>query len=212
MDRSYGRSLEAFPCSPPAPYERRFVLNLTMTRCQAPRHLHLHLVIQPFLHERPPQRRIHADVAGCGIELVRPHDAVAREHALVVLHRHPRAEEHTARVRWRPLDDDHSVQPLAQESHAPVDLAEPALAVDIFRVLRAIALRRGLRHRLRDARALYFPQLVQLPVEPARAFRRDVFRARFLRLTVASHEVASSTLCLKRVYKKNGGDLWSVSR
>ena len=57
------------------------------------------------------------------------------------------------------IDDGHALEPLAQEAHAPVDFVQALLAVGVLGVLRAIALRGGLGHRLRDARAFVVPEL-----------------------------------------------------
>src|SRR5262249_51305365 len=90
---------------------------------------------------------------------------------------HPGSEEHALRIaRWL-ADDDHLIQPLGQEAHAAVDLAQAALAVDVLGVLRAIALRRGIGDFLRHAWTFDSPQLIELRTKLLRSFRRDVRRS-----------------------------------
>jgi hypothetical protein len=76
---------------------------------------------------------------------------------------------------------------LSQEADTPVDLAQLALAVDVFGVLRAIALRRGLLHGLRDLRAQHAPKVIQFLFQPRRALRSDELRAARLRCAVSRH-------------------------
>jgi hypothetical protein len=81
--------------------------------------------------------------------------------AIVVLERDPGAEENPTLIGGRFFDHRHAIETLAQEAHAPIDLAQPLFSVRVFGILGAVALRRGLGHGLRDARSLDFPQLVQ---------------------------------------------------
>ena len=69
-------------------------------------------------------------------------------------------------VRW-PRHDDHSLEPLAQETHPAVDFAQLPLAVDVFRVLRAVALRRRFLHGPGHLRAQDAPQFVEFGAQPA---------------------------------------------
>src|SRR5437868_1955206 len=64
-----------------------------------------------------------------------------------------------------------------QEPQSAIDLAQPALAVDVLGVLAAVALRRSIGDLLGDPRALFGPQLVELGAKLLRALRRDVPRA-----------------------------------
>jgi len=57
--------------------------------------------------------------------------------------------------------DDHPVEPLSQEVHPPIDLAQPALAIDVLGVLGAITLGRGLGNSERHRRALDAPQVIE---------------------------------------------------
>ena len=78
-----------------------------------------------------------------------------------VLERHPGAEEHARPIRRRRVDHDHAFETLSQEADTPVDLAQLALAVDVFGVLGAVALRCGLLHGLRHLRAQHAPKVIQ---------------------------------------------------
>ena len=75
---------------------------------------------------------------------------------------HPGAEVHPVRIR-RPLADHFQVlQALAQEAHAPVDLAQHLLAVDVFGVFRAIAEGGGFADRLGHLGTAHVPEFMQL--------------------------------------------------
>jgi hypothetical protein len=55
------------------------------------------------------------------------------------------------------IDDRHAFEALAQKAHAPVDFVQAFLAVGVFGVFGAVALRRGLGDRHRDSRPLLVP-------------------------------------------------------
>src|SRR5690606_21331125 len=92
------------------------------------------------------------------------------------------------------VHDGHAVEPLAEKADAPVDLRELLLAVDVLGVLRAVALRRGLRDGTRDGRALAAPKLVELRPKALCAFLRDELRARRARGTIAAHVAMCGTV------------------
>ena len=98
-----------------------------------------------------------------------------------MLELHPRAEIDALAVASPPLgldvDDHHSFESLAQETHAAIDFVQPLLAVGVLGILRAIALCRGRGDRRRDARPFVVPELVELIAQPFCAFGRDVFGA-----------------------------------
>ena len=75
------------------------------------------------------------------------------------------------------VDDGHAVEPLAQEAHAPIDLAQALLAVGVLGVFGAIALRRRLGDRHGDPRALVTPQLIEFVPQPLGPFGGDVLRS-----------------------------------
>ena len=83
----------------------------------------LRLVIHRLLEQRLGERRVNADEALAGVELVGADNAVCEGIAVFVLEAHPGAEEHARGVRWRPLHDHDLVQALLQVTDAPVDLA-----------------------------------------------------------------------------------------
>src|SRR5688500_614629 len=145
------------------------------------------LVVTTTAHERAGERRIHAHIAAHRIDLVRPDDAQLALGPLVVDELHPGAEENAVRIVLRSVDHHDAVQPLAQEPHAPVDLPQLLLAVDVFGVLRPVALRGGFRDRPGDLWPLHAPQVVELRAEPPGAFWRYVFRAGRLRFAVSRH-------------------------
>ena len=82
------------------------------------------------------------------------------------------AEEDATRLRGVGPHDLELVEALGQELDAPVDLAQPLLAVDVLGVLGAIALGRGRGDLARDARPLDAQQPHQLLLEDAEAARR----------------------------------------
>jgi hypothetical protein len=108
------------------------------------------------------------------VALVGADDAVRLPLAVLVLDVDPRAEEHALRIARQVADDDHVFEPLRQEPHPPIDLAQALLAVDVLGVLAAVAHRRRIGHVLRDARTLLQPQLIELVAKLLRALRRDV--------------------------------------
>src|SRR5438067_2603573 len=78
---------------------------------------------------------------------------------------HACAEKHLIGVASRRVDDLRSLQALDEKAHAPVDLTQPALAVDVVGVLRAIAERRRPGHRLHHLGALELEQLLLLALQ-----------------------------------------------
>src|SRR5690606_23886435 len=96
--------------------------------------------------------------------------------AVLVLGADPRAEEDLGLARSPLVGLDHRehVEPLREELHAPIDLAELLLAVDVLGVFGAIAFRRRVRHALHDPRALHHPQVIELLPEALVAVARDV--------------------------------------
>ena len=120
-----------------------------------------------------------AELAVGDVVLVRPDDPPDAFLAVLVLRAHPRAEEdlrlpRLAILRLHPLQ---LVEPLGQELHAPIDLAELLLPVDVLRVLRPIPLRGGVRDPLHDLRPLHVPKVIELAREALVPLARDV-RAR----------------------------------
>ena len=57
--------------------------------------------------------------------------------------REPGPEEHAAAVVWQTVDHLEFIQALGQVAHAPIDLAQFLLAIDVFGVLGAVTLGRG---------------------------------------------------------------------
>ncbi len=141
---------------------------------QAPiRQLRLELIVDPSLQRRARQRRIDADPPACRIGLVRPDDPVVVCRAVLRFEPHPRAEIDRVRIARRPVDDAKRREPLRQVAHAPVDLAELLLAVDVLGVLRAIAFGRGIGKRAHDLRTAHAPEHVELVLEAALTVGRD---------------------------------------
>ena len=69
----------------------------------------------------------------------------------------PRAEVDLGCIARLLLDDFDAGEPFAQEADSPIHLGELLLAVDIFRVLGAVALCGGLGHGLGNRGALHAP-------------------------------------------------------
>src|SRR4030067_1108483 len=110
-------------------------------------------------------------------EARRPDGAVSHASSVFIFQPHPGAEKNTRDVGRRAVHDFQGFEPLAQKAYAPVYLAQLFLAVNVFSVLRAVALGRGLRYRLRHPRPLHAPQMLQLLAQTLRTLRRDVGRA-----------------------------------
>jgi hypothetical protein len=91
------------------------------------------------------------------IDLVRTDDPEACLFALLVFEQHPCAEEDARLVVRRTIDDLQAFEPLAQETHAPVDFTQLPLAVDLFGVFGPVALGRRLLHGARDLWPHDFP-------------------------------------------------------
>src|SRR5262249_7158625 len=101
---------------------------------------HLDDVASEGAHERSRDGRDPADMTAAGIDLVDAHDLDRALLALGVGVGDGGAEEDL--VGLGPLGGiDHlrALQPLAEEADAPVDLAQPLLAVEIVAILRAVA-------------------------------------------------------------------------
>src|SRR5262249_52307005 len=111
-------------------------------------------------------------------------------------------------VVGRAVDDDHAVETLAQEPHARVDLAQLFLAVDVFGVLGAVALRGSFRNGARDLRTEHPPQVVELVAKALSAGPRYVLRAGSLRAAVTRHGLsrwrAYGPQCVRRFTERCG--------
>src|SRR5690606_5807189 len=145
------------------------------------------LVVDLFAQDGPAQRRVHADPAFGGIELVGADDAVAVQVALLVFQLEPGAEVNSALVAGQLVHDDHAIQALAEIAYPPVDLAQPLLAVGVFGVLGAVALGCGLGHGSRHLRPLHLPQVGELILQALVAFRRDVLGSAGSGWTITAH-------------------------
>jgi hypothetical protein len=69
------------------------------------------------------------------------------------------------------------LQALGQKAHAPVDLAQPLLAVQVVAVLAAVAVLGRPVHRLDHLGALFVDQVQQLAAQARVALRREVVLA-----------------------------------
>src|SRR3989338_2206669 len=154
----------------------------------ATRELDRYFVAFRLLEQRARQGRVNADQALGGIRFIRADDAVFLNLARIFLKPHPGAEEDARGIIRRAVHDQDIAQPLLEIAHAPVNLAQLFLAVDVLRVFRTVAERRGLRHRLRHLRALDLPQIVELRAQALRAFRRYVSGSGGWRQAVSAHE------------------------
>ena len=158
------------PASLAAAYHTR-----TIVKVPVPFGPHHHRLVALLLAEHGARhRRLHADEALRRIELVGADDPELEALARLVLERDPGAEEHPARLLRRLGHHLELVEPLREEVHAPVDLAQPLLAVDVLGVLRAIPQRRRVRDLPRHARPLDLPEPLELGRELAVAVGGDV--------------------------------------
>src|SRR5690606_35620744 len=105
---------------------------------------------------------IYADVAGLVSNLVRPHQTEIVLLALVVFDSYPCAEIGLAGVRRWTVHHGQQLQPLAQVSHASVDLAQPLLAVDVLSILGTIAQSGRIADLLGHPGTLLSPQIIEL--------------------------------------------------
>src|SRR3979490_3170631 len=156
-------------------------------RAAAAGSLNGHFVVEGLAQQRAPEGRVHADVAGCQVELVGTDDTVARVRSIIGLKQHPRPEEHARRGGGGLVADHHALEPPAQEAYPAVDFPQAALAVDVFGVLGAIPLGGGGGYGLADPGALVPPETLELQAQAARALRRDVLRTRRCSLPQATH-------------------------
>src|SRR5690606_23918200 len=99
----------------------------------------------------------------------------------------PRAEKDARGVAGQLVDDDDAVEALAQVANSPIDLGELAFAVDVFGVLRAVALRGRLGDRRGHGRTLRPPEVIELGAQSRRALGSDVLRARRRGRSVPAH-------------------------
>ena len=136
--------------------------------------------------QRPAERRIHADITRIHVELVRTDDPDFAQFAAFGLEFEPGAEiDPVAVSRW-PVDDRQALESLTQVPDATVNFAQALLAVGVFRIFRAVALRGGGADRLGDARPFDAPQFIELRAQARRAGRRRVLRSGFFRRPPAS--------------------------
>src|SRR6185503_6639798 len=146
------------------------------------------------LEQRARHRRDPAYVTARRINLVDADDA---HRALVAAH--VRDGDRRAKIdarlrivvaRHRRIDDLGAVEPSHEEAYAPVDLAQPLLAVDVVAVLRAIAVSGGPGDRRDQLRPLLRYERVELAAHPREAAGRHVIaragrqRRRVLNVTV----------------------------
>src|SRR5262249_37534898 len=101
--------------------------------------------------------RVDTDAAAVEIALVGADDPIRMLVASVIFERDPCAKEYAARIGRRLADDDDLLEPPRQEAPAPIGLAEAALAMDAHGIVRAIALRGGVRDLLGHAWSLHRP-------------------------------------------------------
>src|SRR5262249_19002723 len=108
---------------------------------RARRRRHAHVGALALAEEGRADRRPPADALARGVDLVLADELELLLVAVVVFENHRGAEKDLVSALLRRVDDHRRVDALAQKAHAPIDLAELALAVDVLRVLRAVALR-----------------------------------------------------------------------
>ena len=83
-------------------------------------------------------------------------------------------------------DDNGAIEALRQITDSPVDLPQPALAVDVVAILRTVAVARGPCDRCDDGWSLHFPEMREFFLQPPVTRRRDVV------LDFASHDALAA--------------------
>src|ERR1044072_1138450 len=176
------RSLPEIPGMPESPtfagiaVDRSDVLDLhDLDLFLAARSAHLDDVACGGAQHGAGDRGDPADVALRQVDLVDAEDLDGAFLALLVGAGHGGAEEDL--VGLRPLgrvDDLRAFQPLGEEADAPVDLAQPLLAVEIVAVLRAVAVGRSPRHDLHDLGPFLAHERHQLLAQALEALRGHV--------------------------------------
>ena len=108
-----------------------------------------HRIAFARLEQRARHRRYPADVAALRVDLVDADDADRPLVAFCIGDRHRRTEEHggfgIVVARRGRIDDLGVIEAPHEKADAPVDLAQPLLAVDVIAVLGAVAVARGPR-------------------------------------------------------------------
>src|SRR5262245_16186817 len=115
----------------PSPVADRHDLELDLARGPP----HHHHVARALAEQRPADRRSPTDPACAAVALVLPDDDVRALHAVLALDLDRRAEEDLVALLLLRIDEDRALEPLGQVAHAPIDLAEALLAVDVLGVL-----------------------------------------------------------------------------
>src|SRR5258706_1307550 len=135
-----------------------------------------HLVALARLEQRARHRRDPRDIAFPRIGLVDADDA-HRALAARAAHAHLGAEEDLVGVAARRAHDLGRLEALDEKAHAAVDLAQPALAIDVVGVLRAVA--QGCRpgHGLHHLGALDVEQVLFLALQAREALGSNVILA-----------------------------------
>src|SRR5262249_8651754 len=139
----------------------------------------LHRVAFAGLEQGAGDGRDPADLAVFQVGFVDADDGHRLFRAVFVGIGDGRAEEDLRAVLLlRRVDDLSAFQALGEEADAPVDLAQPFLAVDVVAVLGTVAVARRPRHGLHHLRPLDLDQGPQLVLQAAVAgWRHVVFDA-----------------------------------
>ncbi len=146
-----------------------------------------HIIVDAFAEQCACERRVHADFVLFQIEFVGADDAIDLFIAIFVFDRDPGAEEYLVAVAGKIFNDLQFVDALCQKTHAAVDFAQAAFAVNVIAVFRAVAVFRGFVDDGGHLRALDFPELMQLGAQGLHAFGRDIARTSALRGTITAH-------------------------
>src|SRR5688572_13774056 len=85
-------------------------------------------------HQRLAERRLEAELALGRVRLVRADQRMGLLVAILVAHADAGAEADDVPADLLGSHHDGGVEPLGQEAHAPINLAQPLLAVDILGV------------------------------------------------------------------------------
>src|SRR6202162_1755135 len=168
-------------------FTERFHRNALVTHFQhrqafcTARQLKDYAVTRCRLHQRAPQGRDPTDVVAVEIDLVGAHDAHRPLCSCGIGIAYGRSEEcprrRLPRSRTFRVHLFRGIDSLREKANAPIDLAQPALAVLIVGVFTAIAVGRSPCHHLRYGRAFPGEQKPVLIFEALQAARRYVVLA-----------------------------------
>src|SRR5690242_19158375 len=137
-----------------------------------------HRLAFALFQERAGHRRDPADIAALGVDLIDADDADRSLVAVLVRDRNRRTEIHgrfrviIARSGW--IDNFRRIETPNEKADAPIDLAQPLLAIDVIAVLGAIAVARRPGNGRDELGSLGANETIQLAAQARESARRHV--------------------------------------